>query len=46
MKHINQLLRECITRIDKEAKKHNDTEAHRKGIAEAKRIMAEPLKAL
>lgn len=46
MKHINQLLNECIDRLDKKAKKHNDTLAHRRGIAEARRIMAEPPSAL
>ena len=41
MRHINVLLRECIERIDKKAQKHNQTEAHRKGIAEARRILNE-----
>lgn len=45
MKHINQLLRECLDRIDEKAKKHNDTEAHKRGIAEARRILAESSKA-
>jgi len=42
MKHINQLLRECVERIDKSVKEHDRTEAHKRGIAEAKRILAEP----
>lgn len=41
MKHVNQLLRECLERIDEKAKKHNETEAHKRGIAEARRILSD-----
>ncbi len=39
MKNINQLLEECVTRIDKKTKFHKNKDAHDKGIAEAKRIL-------
>ncbi|GEM_PF-2111658 len=41
MKNINQLLKECVTRIDKKTKFHKNKDAHDKGIAEARRILAE-----
>lgn len=41
MKNINQLLHECLDRIDAKAQKQANAEAHRKGIAEARRILSE-----
>lgn len=40
-KHINQLLRECVKRIDKKANEQRRREAHKRGIAEARRILEE-----
>lgn len=39
MKNINQLLEECVTRIDKKTRFHKNKEAHDKGIAESRRIL-------
>jgi len=42
MKHINQLLHECIERIDRKVARERQSQAHKAGIAEARRILAEP----
>lgn len=40
MKHINQLMKELVNRLDKKDAEHRRKEAHKKGIAEARRILA------
>ena len=40
MKTVNQLLRECVDRLDEKEVKARKRKAHDQGIAEARRILA------
>ena len=42
VKHINHLLEITLRRLDKKAVAHKDREARKAGIAEARRILADP----
>ena len=42
MMHINHLLEITLRRLDKKAVAHKDREARKAGIAEARRILADP----